>query len=493
MKPGRMAAMNTTELLLPLTPAGPLGDGAPWQVYNLRRESDPDDGVAFAVADSTRNGHLEQTMVAPTLAPKAQLQVVANLKADGPELVGVNVYLYPHDASDDGRQVFQLQHPGDGCWHMLTRIIPMPDGPLARLRLLVVARRGAAGFRAGFLSLRPVLANGEQSEIATNGDPISPEYRDAVHAFVEKHPSAGDPAFREKLTRYLLGTNRNGAKNLARVLPVLAEHGIDMAKSRFLDLGSGSGGALVAALRAGATYAEGWEINEDKRRLSEINVTTCGADVRRVRVLNRSMDDATGPGAGFNPFDVVFCEEVLEHVKDLDRAIDTLARAIALRGVGYITMPNGFAVQSVLSDPHLQLFGIALLDRFEAQPLATALKNHRHYSEMMGTYCRHDDYVERFGAVGLRLAPVESSDATPKAVERDLHLVAEKRKALRKDWGDTVDGATLSLLESRLDGYLEEVRARLLDVEREGTPEAGWEAFLRDFGQPHFTYIAEHA
>ena len=483
--------MTDYELLKTL--ALPLADDSPWQCHNLKPSATADgDVLSFQVQNASVNGHLDYTTGGGDWAG-GRLSVTVPLWADESGQVGVNVYLHfnPDDPSD--RKVYQLHHPGDGAWHTLHRDILCPAQPIAEIRLLIVARVGASGFRIAEASLCFRNYEGDDHGALLQHNHISQAYFEAVEALVDAHPSAGDRAFRDKLTGYLLGTNRNGMAHLTKVVEGLRSDDVGLDGRRFLDLGSGSGGSLVAALKAGAAYAEGWEINADKRRLAEVNVRTCGVDPDRVSVRDQNMENPEAADESTDPFDLVFCEEVLEHVKDLDGAFATLSRCIRPDGgVGYVTIPNGFALSSVFSDPHLQLFGIALLDRFEAQPLATALKNHTHYSDMMGTYCTFGEYVRRFDDVGLAVESVEEGDASAEAVEGWREQLADlevRRATLRQDWGDRVDGDTLTLLEARLDDYLRSAWKRLEGV---GDSADAREAFARDYGQGHFSFLVRH-
>ncbi len=480
--------MTDHELLRALTL--PLDEDSPWQCHNLKPSATADgDVLSFQVQNSSVNGHLDCTITGGDWAG-GRLSVTVPLWADESGPVGVNVYLHhnPDDPSD--RKVYQLHHPGDGAWHTLHRDILCPAQPLAEIRLLIVARVGASGFRIAEPSLCFRDYDGDDHGALLQHNQISQAYFEAVEALVDVHPSAGDPAFREKLTGYLLGTNRNGMAHVAMVAEGLRVEDRGLEGGRFLDLGSGSGGSLVAALTAGAAYAEGWEINADKRRLAEVNVRTCGVDSNRVSVRDENMENPEAAADPAEAFDLVFCEEVLEHVKDLDGAFATLSRCIRPEGgVGYVTIPNGFALSSVYSDPHLQLFGIALLDRFEAQPLATALKNHTHYSDMMGTYCRFGEYVRRFEEVGLTVESVEESDGSVEGWREQLADLEVRRATLRQEWGDRVDGDTLTLLEGRLDGYLQTAWRRLEGV---GDSTDARVAFARDYGQGHFSFLVRH-
>ena len=455
-----------------------------------RVASSDEDGPRLVTEDPEKNGHLWQWWQGAALS--GTLNVAVRLRAGGGEgRVGVNVYTYADPTDDTNFRVVQLQSQGDGCWEVLTRKIPIGDTPVCRVRLLIVARVGTTFFSVAHASMS--LAGPEAVSVsAETSDP----YRDAVNAMVDRHPAATDQAFREKFTRYLLGANPKGFRTVTMIEGHLRPLGLSFQGARFLDLGSGTGGALVGALRAGASYCEGWEINQEKLALSAINVHSRGADGEGVVVRNQSVEACEELGDGFVPFDIVFCEEVLEHVKDLPGAITTLARCIdPEKGVGYVTMPNGFALESVMADPHLQLFGITLLDRFEAQPMATALKNHTHYAKMMGAYCHYEDYVAQFGAVGLTLMPLVEPETTGASFEKmsgDLEAIETRRRGLGEQWGDVLEGETLTLLDRRLETYVTKAQARLEAAQVRVATEEEKRAVARDYGQGHFSFLVRH-
>ena len=87
---------------------------------------------------------------------------------------------------------------------------------------------------------------------------------------------------------------------------------------------------------------------------------------------------------------------------------------------------------------------------------------------------------------------VTASARLMKQLADDVDAIGERRENLRADWGEKVDGETLTLLEERLDVYLAEVRARLENVTGNGAGTEEREAFVRDFGQAHFAYVVSH-
>lgn len=214
-----------------------------------------------------------------------------------------------------------------------------------------------------------------------------------------------------------------------------------------------------------------------------------------VRDLNMEDPGATAPP--FDPYGLVFCEEVLEHVKDLDAALATLARCIDPDcGAAHVTIPAGFALAHVLRDPHLQLFGISLLDRFEAQPIATALKNHTHYTAMMGAYHPWNAYATFFEHHGLACAPIEPPDTSNRAIRAAASQLAEIRKQrerLADAWSGRVDSATIALLEERVDGYVAHAEFALEQARAAASDAPERRQFVEDYATSHIDLIVAPA
>jgi SAM-dependent methyltransferase len=79
--------------------------------------------------------------------------------------------------------------------------------------------------------------------------------------------------------------------------------------------------------------------------------------------------DITNPGMPerLGIFDVVFCNDVLEHVVELDEAARNLARLVKPGGRLFLEIPNGLAIRYIDSDGHYKLPGITLLDHTDAE------------------------------------------------------------------------------------------------------------------------------
>ena len=59
-------------------------------------------------------------------------------------------------------------------------------------------------------------------------------------------------------------------------------------------------------------------------------------------------------------FDVVVCQDVLEHVMDPKTVIDSLCGMLKLGGVIYIQIPNKYGIDQLMKDHHYALTGITV-------------------------------------------------------------------------------------------------------------------------------------
>lgn len=297
---------------------------------------------------------------------------------------------------------------------------------------------------------------------------ISQEFYDKVKKLNRVSATAVHKDVLEKQDHYHLSTNLKGRQRIEAVKVTLNEFGTSMKDKRFLDLGCGMGGCLVAARRHGAKYSEGWEINREKIRLAAVNLRKFTKEEAPLAVIERSMDDALTAEDDIERFNVIVCDEVLEHVKNLNQSVATIASLLEpATGLAFLSIPNGFCAQSIIADPHLSIFGLALLDRFEGVPLARAIKDHADYSAMFGEYRRYHEYQTLFQDNGLRMMPLHPLMLDREGL-RDVQYKISKVKRLRDEclpeWRGKVPDETLGLLAERVADYLTEADARLKDV-----------------------------
>lgn len=218
---------------------------------------------------------------------------------------------------------------------------------------------------------------------------------------------------------YALGTNDRGEK----LISMLEESFVgSFAGKRVLDLGCGFGGTSLSAAKRGAEVI-GLEYDASILDLGKLNAADhSGIDVRLLQ--GDAMDLALLNE--FGQFDVIICDNVIEHVPDAHRLIYSIGSLLKPDGISYITAPNGRATGMVQSDCHYQIFGISLLNRFDAQ---------RHFNDLgwKGPYCVGDyfddaQYKQMFlnnGLVHQQLVPTNGTPEYMAGIESKIHEIQE--------------------------------------------------------------------
>lgn len=178
--------------------------------------------------------------------------------------------------------------------------------------------------------------------------------------------------------------------------------------ARVLDVGCAYGGFLVAASEAGARLLAGIDVNEELLKLARLQL----ADYRKSATLDRLDITAREVVEKLGRFDVILCNDVLEHVVDPEAAAGHLAELLDGGGSLFLQIPNGKAVEFMLKDGHYGLFGITLLDRMRAEKVWAGS-----YSDAYGVehYAPLGYYLDIFSQAGMALRllsrPPEDLDA----------------------------------------------------------------------------------
>lgn len=206
----------------------------------------------------------------------------------------------------------------------------------------------------------------------------------------------GRPEHREYLVRDL-----QRGRQLARVLQQWSL----LRGKRTLDVGCSHGGTVMALAEQGADTV-GIEIDPRRSSIGQ----------QRVRDLGFQIEWHTGDicDSGFvarlGQFDVIVCQDVLEHVMDPVIAIRHLCSLLRLGGIIYCVMPNKYAAEFILADHHWRLTGLSLLSRpqgLEYFAYATAIPA-QHYD--VGYLRTEKFYRCLFARGGVALEPVERFD-----------------------------------------------------------------------------------
>jgi SAM-dependent methyltransferase len=216
---------------------------------------------------------------------------------------------------------------------------------------------------------------------------------------------------------------------------------------RYLDAGCAYGGFLVAFGEFGARPI-GIELDETLLNLAKENFCDFGVDYPLLQGDITNERDVARLGG---PFDIITCNDVIEHVADPELTIRHISNLLTEDGLAYFEIPNAEAVSAVRSDGHYQLFALTLLEKAEAVEYfhsvnpgvaygvehMLSLEQYRHLMKANGLYM--DVLEESFDLVDV---PAIKSELA--ALARNLPvLVSMAPKPLR----DRVEKAVITYLK----------------------------------------------
>ena len=177
-----------------------------------------------------------------------------------------------------------------------------------------------------------------------------------------------------------------------------------------LDVGCAFGGFLVAAREAGARRVVGVDIDPKLIDLARLQL----ADHHVSGEL--AIEDITSDGLAdrWGKFDIVLCNDVIEHVVDPARCAGNLASVMKRGGKVFLEIPNGSAVDFMRRDGHYGLFGLTLLGRSEAERWWRL-----HFHDVYGVehYAPLAYYMGIFSRAGISLRLLTAVDQTEKRIE----------------------------------------------------------------------------
>jgi len=237
------------------------------------------------------------------------------------------------------------------------------------------------------------------------------------HAALEAHfeGSRSHPQYQVWLD-YAASSNERGAGVVAKV----KEFRADVAGLRWLDVGSGYGGVCIAAASAGA-QAVGIEVDAALLKLAAENQADHpGLDVRFE--ATSALDWATLERWG--QFDVITCDNVIEHVPTPPVMLLHLSRLLKPGGLLYLTVPNAFSLGQVARECHYGRYGLSLLDPIDGQRYVQQALGNDSYD--VSSYYRLAEYIallERYGLSWSMLNPVEGGDEEVRKIREAMELV----------------------------------------------------------------------
>jgi len=190
----------------------------------------------------------------------------------------------------------------------------------------------------------------------------------------------------------------------------LVQNLTEIAGKRHLDIGCAYGGTIIAFAQAGAESI-GIDIDDTLLDLARVNLSDHPGIC--VKLLRR---DITMPSdtADLGQFDIITCENVLEHVLNVPATISHIAALLKPGGWLYLTIPNGSSDIEICKDGHYGLFGITLLSREDAIAYYTAANFSGNYD--VGYFLSYDDYTSMLAENGVQIKLVDDIQVSNKAV-----------------------------------------------------------------------------
>lgn len=195
---------------------------------------------------------------------------------------------------------------------------------------------------------------------------------------------------------FAMTTNHRG-RGVAKML----KNNIPASARRFLDVGCGYGGFLVAFSKVGMEVI-GIEIDPNQIAYAEENC------------LDHNLQDCVFLGdildtnfiQQLGTFDVITCFDVIEHVSDADQALKNMVSLLNPGGILVLEIPNKNSINFVYKDGHFSLFGITLLNRSNAKVYYNTI--YPTYKYDVGEYYELEYYKDRLDDLLCDLSLIES-------------------------------------------------------------------------------------
>jgi 2-polyprenyl-3-methyl-5-hydroxy-6-metoxy-1,4-benzoquinol methylase len=207
-----------------------------------------------------------------------------------------------------------------------------------------------------------------------------------------------DPELKKLYSSFALSTVERGKHITSMVAPHIA-----IAGKRYLDVGCAYGGFLVTFHAAGAREVVGIDYAPDLLSYAHALVRDYAipARVEQASILDPSLPTRLGK------FDIITCNDVIEHVGDPKVALQNLAGLLSPTGLLCMEIPNRFAATFVRRDGHFYKFGLTSLPK--------KLADQRFNRETGGvhdvTYKSLDYYTNILTRAGLEVTVLSKPEA----------------------------------------------------------------------------------
>jgi SAM-dependent methyltransferase len=247
---------------------------------------------------------------------------------------------------------------------------------------------------------------------------------------------------------YALSTNERGMGLRKLIQPYLRPW-----FARYLDVGCGFGGCMVAFARLGY---EAWGVDLDpvRVRMARANLTdhSLPLNAHDWNFLDAGVPEKLGR------FDLITCIDVIEHVLDVPKTLERVVSMLNPGGVVLFEIPNRNFIPFVNRDGHFELFGIVQLDR------EAAIEYHKKFFSFeydVGDYYEKSFYEGKLRDLGCEVFDVDAPLHAPlpftevedriQTLKVDFQSFLQERKA---QVGEELSGRIAANVEKYLE-YLE--------------------------------------
>jgi SAM-dependent methyltransferase len=177
---------------------------------------------------------------------------------------------------------------------------------------------------------------------------------------------------------------------------------------RVLDVGCGFGGLLIVMKEAGAVHLAGVETDTNRVHWAGVRMRKLGyqADLRELDICREQTVAALGS------YDVIFAQDVIEHVADPSVTIRHISRLLRPGGVVYMQVGNKFSPDQLAGDHHYKLPGITLLSKPQAMEYFCTRLQQPPEAYAVGVWREEKWYRHVFRGAGVALHRVDRFPTT---------------------------------------------------------------------------------
>jgi 2-polyprenyl-3-methyl-5-hydroxy-6-metoxy-1,4-benzoquinol methylase len=279
----------------------------------------------------------------------------------------------------------------------------------------------------------------------------------------------------EKLyTQFALSTVGRGRS----MLSLLASHNHIHHRRRYLDVGTGYGGFLRAARELGFQEVIGIEINPMLVDLAKANTT----DLSEAQVITGDFIKQDFSRLGV--FDLITCNDVIEHVADPELAIQKMADLLTEEGSLCFEVPNKDCIPFVKADGHFLMFGITQLSRSNAAIYYSGCtgEDPGGYLKEMGEMYELDWYVKKLSENGLSSSIADTHIVG--TIAQVPEMVAELKDAYRTwqvEKKPKLDPAIAAQLAVSVETFMVVLEKDYSNLDSEEQKQAFQNKYLRSF------------